>query len=182
MKHILCSRKEKIRNHFQNANIGFNWKPRMHCQMQLEMTASHMSSTFLDQHQKICRCYCCQFTPGKGPQKASKYLPFWTFQLWKSFLLEHLERFFNSFVNTAQNKYVSTELDEVEVAYITNSHWTKELIAWPELLNLLEDAHCKPSHPENVFVTDLQIPLSYSIPICTTRIRAIECWSSWFER
>ena len=48
------------------------------------------------------------------------------------------------------------------------------MIAWQELLNLLEGAPCKLSRPKNAFTTDLHIPRSNTIPIFATGIRPIE--------
>ena len=48
------------------------------------------------------------------------------------------------------------------------------MIAWQELLNLLEGAPCKLSRPKNVFAADLHIPRSNTIPIFATGIRPIE--------
>ena len=80
----------------------------------------------------------------------------------------------NCFTNSAQGKYTWTRLDEAEAASINNFRWSKELIHWKELLNLLEDAPCKLSHPKNVFVTDVHISCFNNIPIFSTGIRPIE--------
>ena len=131
------------------------------------MAASSMSSTFMEQYQQICLCCCCSWTLGEGPQETSKYFPCWTVQLWKRLS-------FNCFSNPAQGKYAWTGLDEEEVANINDFRWSKELIAWKELLNLLEDAPCKLSRPKNVFATDLHIIRSNIFPVFATGIRPIE--------
>ena len=50
----------------------------------------------------------------------------------------------------------------------------KLLIAWQELLNMLEGAPCKLSRPKIFFATDLHIPRSNAIRIFDTGIRPIE--------
>ena len=92
----------------------------------------------------------------------------------KSFLLEPLEQIFNCFTNPAQGKYAWNGLDEAEVAFINNFGWSKELIAWQELFNLLEGAPCKLSRPKNDFAADLHIPYSNTISVFATEIRPIE--------
>ena len=51
---------------------------------------------------------------------------------------------------------------------------SEELIAWQELLNLLEGAPFRLSRTRNVFAADLHIPRSSTIPIFATGIRPIE--------
>ena len=92
----------------------------------------------------------------------------------KKNFLEPLEQIFNCFTNPAQGKYAWTGLDEAEVAFINNFGWSKELIAWQELLNLLEGASCKLSRPKNDFAIDLHIPHSNTISVFATEIRSIE--------
>ena len=100
----------------------------------------------------------------------------------KSFLLEPVKQIFNCFTIPAQGKYAWTGLDEAEVAYINDFHWSKELIAWQELLNLLEGAPLKLSCPKNVFATDLYIPYSNAIPIFAIGMRLIECVGAYSLR
>ena len=73
--------------------------------------------------------------------------------MWKSFHLEPLGQIFNCFTHPAQGKYSWAGVDAGEVAYINDFRWSKELIAWQELLNLLKDGSSKLSHPKNVFAT-----------------------------
>ena len=92
----------------------------------------------------------------------------------KGSILEPLEQIFNCFTNPGQGKYAWIGLDEAEVAYISNFCWSKELISWQELLDLLEGAPCKLSRHKSVFATELHIPRSNAIPIFTTGIHPIE--------
>ena len=63
-------------------------------------------------------------------------------------------------------------MDKPEEAFLNKFRWSKELIAWYELLNLLEGAPCKLSKPKNVFATDLSIPRSNGILFFATGIKS----------
>ena len=78
--------------------------------------------------------------------------------------------------------YAWTGLDEAEVAFLNDFCWSKELIAWHELLNLLKGTPCKLSRPKNVFATDLSIPRSNGIPFCATGIKSIESVEAYGQR
>ena len=56
----------------------------------------------------------------------------------KSFLLNPLELIFKTFANPATGKYAWVGVDECEVAYLNDFRWSPELIAWNDLLLLLE--------------------------------------------
>ena len=101
-------------------------------------------------------------------QEMSKYSPCWTIHLWKKVFFFPWNKF--STVSQIQHK-----ADLLEVAYINNSHLSKELIAWQELLNLLEVVPCRFSHPKNVLATDLHILRSNTFPIFATGLCPIEC-------
>ena len=107
-----------------------------------------MSSIFLEQFQQIFLCSCCS----------------WTLSF------RALAKSFQCFRNPAQSKYPWIGLDEAEVANINDFHWWKELMGWPGLLNLLEGASFKISHPKNIFETELHIFLSNTVPIFATGI------------
>ena len=92
--------------------------------------------------------------------------------------LEPLEQIFNCFTNPGEGKYAWIRLDEAELAYIR--HFSKEFIAWQELLNLLEGAPCKLSGPKNVFATDLHIPHLNTIPIFATGVCPIEYVGAYY--
>ena len=98
------------------------------------------------------------------------------------FLLQPLELIFKCFTSPAQGKYVWTGLDKAEVAFLNDVRWSKELIAWHELLNLLEGVPCILSRPKNVFAKDLPIPTSNGIPFFTTGIKSIEFVGAYGQR
>lgn len=56
----------------------------------------------------------------------------------KSFLLDPIELIFKTFVNLATDRYAWVGLDKCEVAYLNDFRWTPEIIAWSDLLLLLE--------------------------------------------
>ena len=65
----------------------------------------------------------------------------------------------SSHTSTPQNYfYAWTGLDEVEVAFLNDIRWSKELITWHELMSLVEGDFSKLSRPKNVFASDLSIP------------------------
>ena len=130
-----------------------------------------MSSTFLEQFQEIYLCRCCSWTLGKGPQGISSLIDH---RIVEKLSFRALATSFRCFRNPAQSKYPWIGVDEAEVANINDFHWWKELIGWPELLNLLEGASFKISRPKNVFETELQIHRSNTVPIFATRICLIK--------
>ena len=73
----------------------------------------------------------------------------------KRFLSEPLEHIFYCFTNITQDKYAWTGLDETGVSYINNFCWSKELIAWWDLLYLLGDVS-KHSCPKNFAPSNLR--------------------------
>ena len=86
------------------------------------------------------------------------------------------------FTNPTQRKYACTGLGEAEVAFLNDFHWSKELIAWHELLDLLEGSPCKSSRPNNDFATDSFIRRSNSIPFFATGIKSIEFVGAYGQR
>ena len=97
----------------------------------------------------------------------------------KFFLLQPLELIFKCFTSPGQEKYTWTGVDKPEEAFLNKFRWSKELIAWYELLNLLEGAPWKLSRPKNVFATNLSIPKSNGILFLATGIKSKVCWSIW---
>lgn len=93
-----------------------------------------------------------------------------------------LQHILKCFTNPTQRKYACTGLDEAEVAFLNDFHWSKELIAWHELLDLLEGSPCKSSRPNNDFATDSFIRRSNSIPFFATGIKSIEFVGAYGQR
>ena len=85
-----------------------------------------------------------------------------------------LEIIFKCFTSPAQGKYAWTGQDEVEVAFLNDIRWSKELITWHELLSLVEGDFSKLSRPKNVFASDLSIPRWNSISFFATGIKSFE--------
>lgn len=88
----------------------------------------------------------------------------------KPFFLNPLEIVFKSFVNPANRKYPWVGLEECEVAYLNDFHWSSEII-WSDFL-LLQTVHL--SRPKNIYATDLCIWRDNSLPIFATRKSQIE--------
>ena len=80
-----------------------------------------------------------------------------------------------SHTSTPQNYfYAWTGLDEVEVAFLNDIRWSKELITWHELMSLVEGDFSKLSRPKNVFASDLSIPRWNSISYFATGIKSFQ--------
>ena len=74
----------------------------------------------------------------KGRQKQLNLLLVGPTNCGKSFLLNPIEIIYKTFANPATGKYAWLGLDESEVAYLNDFRWSSELIAWNDLLFLLE--------------------------------------------
>ena len=85
-----------------------------------------------------------------------------------------MEIIFECFTSPAHGKYAWIGQDEKEVSYLNDFRHSNKIIAWGELLNLLEGATYKLSRPKNVPKTDLEIPRSNTIPIFGKSIEPIE--------
>ena len=105
------------------------------------------TSVTMEIYKSICVCSSDLRTASKWTKQKNKYIFNWYFQLWEKFFVATFELIFKCFTSPAQGKYACTGLNEAEVAFC----WSKELIPWHELLNLLEGAPCKLSRPKKVF-------------------------------
>ena len=56
----------------------------------------------------------------------------------KTFLFRPMEKLFKVFYNPAEGKYVWMEVVDVEVIFLNDFGWCKEIISWKEMLLLLE--------------------------------------------
>ena len=84
----------------------------------------------------------------------------------KSFMLKPLEGIFKVFCNPANDKYAWVGADEAELILLQDFRWSSELIAWKDLLLLLEGETVKLPSPKKHFVKDVCI--SSDIPIFAT--------------
>ena len=104
----------------------------------------------------------------KGRQKKLNILLVGPTNCGKSFLLNPLELIFKTFANPATGKYAWVGLDECEIGYLNDFRWSAELIAWNDLLLLLEGQTVHLPRPKNMFSTDMCIDRLNTIPIFGT--------------
>ena len=57
----------------------------------------------------------------------------------KTFLLSPLQKIFNTFSNPANGKYAWLGAQKAEIIFLNDFRWSQEMIAWKDLLILLED-------------------------------------------
>ena len=74
----------------------------------------------------------------------------------KTFLLQPLHDIFKVFANPAQNKFAWKGIEDAEVIFLNDFHWSAELIPFDTFLRLLEgDKQVKLSSPKNHFSQDI---------------------------
>ena len=56
----------------------------------------------------------------------------------KTFLICPIDKLFKAFCNPPEDKYAWVEVVDVEVIFLKNFRWCKEMISWKEMLLLLE--------------------------------------------
>ena len=86
----------------------------------------------------------------------------------KSFLLNPLELIYKTFCNPATGLYPWIGLDNAEVAYLNDFRWSSEIIAWNDLLLLLEGSTEHLPRPKNVYATDMETSRENTIPFFAT--------------
>lgn len=84
----------------------------------------------------------------------------------KTFLLQPLSTIFRVFANPAENKYAWLEAVDAEIIFLNDFRWSKEMIAWKELLLLLEGQPVHFPAPKNIYAKDLC--LSQDTPVVAT--------------
>ena len=75
----------------------------------------------------------------------------------KTFLLLPLQHIFNTFSNPANDKYAWLGAENVELIFLNDFRWSPEMIAWKELLLLLEGQEVHLSAPNNHYAKDICI-------------------------
>lgn len=90
----------------------------------------------------------------------------------KTFLLSPLQLIFETFSNPANDKYAWLGAEEAEVIFLNDFRWSSEMIAWKELLLLLEGQTVHLPSPKNHYSKDITI--SSDVPVFATAKSCIE--------
>ena len=75
----------------------------------------------------------------------------------KTFLLTPLTKIFESFSNPANDKYAWLGAEKAELIFLNDFRWSSEMIAWKELLLLLEGQSVHLPSPKNHYSCDICI-------------------------
>jgi len=75
----------------------------------------------------------------------------------KTFLLNPITKIFKTFTNPANNKYAWLGAESSEVIFLNDFRWSSEMIAWKELLLLLEGQTVHLPSPKNHYSSDICI-------------------------
>ena len=84
----------------------------------------------------------------------------------KTFLLAPLQNIFRTFSNPANDKYAWLGAETAELIFLNDFRWSPEMIAWKELLLLLEGQTVHLPSPKNHYATDIEI--DSDIPVVAT--------------
>ena len=84
----------------------------------------------------------------------------------KTFMFRPLSTLFNVFSNPAEDKYAWLETVDAEIIFLNDFRWSKDMIAWKELLLLLEGQPVHFPAPKNLYTKD--ICLSQDTPVVAT--------------
>ena len=84
----------------------------------------------------------------------------------RHFFLNPLQTIFKAFSNPSNGKYAWIGAEDAEVVFWKDFRWTSEVIAWKELLLLLEDQTVHLTSPKNHYAFDITI--SSDVPIFAT--------------
>ena len=84
----------------------------------------------------------------------------------KTFMLAPLQVIFKTFSNPANDKYAWIGAENSECIFLNDFRWSSELIAWKELLLLLEGQRVHLPSPKNHYAKDLCI--DHDVPIFAT--------------
>lgn len=75
----------------------------------------------------------------------------------KTFMLAPLQKIFNTFSNPANDKYAWIEAERAELIFLNDFRWNPDMIAWKELLLLLEGQTVHLPSPKNHYAKDICI-------------------------
>ena len=75
----------------------------------------------------------------------------------KTFLLSPLQQIFHTFSNPANDKYAWLGAENAEIIFLNYFRWSSEMIAWKELLLLLEGQTVHLPSPKNHYSNDICI-------------------------
>ena len=75
----------------------------------------------------------------------------------KTFLLTPLTKLFETFSNPANDKYAWLGAEKAEIILLNDFRWSPEMIAWKELLLLLEGQSVHLPSPKNHYSADICI-------------------------
>lgn len=84
----------------------------------------------------------------------------------KTFILAPIQHIFRTFSNPANDKYAWVGAESCECIFLNDFRWSSELIAWKELLLLLEGQKVHLPSPKNHYAKDICI--DHDIPIFAT--------------
>ena len=90
----------------------------------------------------------------------------------KTFLTKPLESIYRCFVNPSNDRYGWVYADKAEIILLQDFRWSAELIAWHDLLLLLEGEIVKLPSPKNQFADDVCI--DSDVPIFATSKQRLE--------
>ena len=75
----------------------------------------------------------------------------------KTFILKPLQMIFETFSNPANNKYAWLGAEKAQLIFLNDFRWSSEMIAWKELLLLLEGQTVHLPSPKNHYASDIAI-------------------------
>ena len=84
----------------------------------------------------------------------------------KTFMLSPLQNMYNTFSNPANDKYAWLGVENCEIIFLNDFRWNSEMIAWKELLLLLEGQPVHLPSPKNHYACDISI--TTDVPIFAT--------------
>ena len=84
----------------------------------------------------------------------------------KTFLFTPLQKIFRAFSNPANDKYAWLGAEKAEVLFLNDFRYSQEMIAWKEMLLLLEGQTVHLPAPKNLYANDIAI--TSDIPIFAT--------------
>ena len=84
----------------------------------------------------------------------------------KTFMLQPLQHIFDTFSNPANDKYAWLGAEKCQLIFLNDFRWNSEMIAWKELLLLLEGQMVHLPAPKNHYATDIAI--SDDTPVVAT--------------
>lgn len=95
----------------------------------------------------------------------------------KTFMLKPLKLIFKCFENPSNDKFAWVGADKADVILMQDFRYSKEVIAWKDLLLLLEGKTVKLPVQKNHFVNDIII--DNDVPIFETSLAKNTCWGRY---